>query len=84
MNRVPPTRNLINHELSQLCALMHTPSDEAQPGPSRETESSELKKLKTKLELTVMDLVQHEHHKQFMIDALKANKPPPGLTQKLI
>ena len=62
---------------------MHTASEEAKPGPSTEPSTIELKQLKAVLESTLGDLVQHEHHKQFMVSALQANKPPPGLTPKI-
>ena len=73
-DQAPPTGNLINLEL---CTLMHTASEEVQPGPSTEPSTTELKQLKADLESTLGDLIQHEHHKQFMLSALQANKPPP-------
>ena len=73
----PPTGKLINLQLSQLCAMMHSKSEEDQPGPNRQPEHQELQKLKVDLEITLKDMISHEHHKEFMVLALKSNNPPP-------
>ena len=39
--------------------------------------------LKSSLELTLKDFIQHEHHKQLMVQSIKAKKPPPGVTIKI-
>ena len=79
----PPTGNIIQLDLSQLCELIQSRSEEDQPGPSRPINSDELKKLKEEVDIVLTDLVQHQHHKQFLSTAIKSNTPPPGLTPKL-
>ena len=78
-----PNENLINLELSQICDLVHSKSDDDQPGPSTIRDPKELQKLKNELESTLTNMVQHEHHKQFMAMALKNRKLPPGRTPKI-
>ena len=78
-----PKENLINLELSQMCDLVHSKSNDDQPGPSTTRDPNELQKLKNELESTLINMVQHEHHKQFMATALRNQKPPPGLTPKI-
>lgn len=84
LSQVPPTGNLINLELSQLCALMHYKSEEDQPGPSKQADTNELQKLKNDLETILKDMVLHEHYKQFMAQAIKANHPHQALHPKSI
>ena len=67
----PPTRNLINLELSQICDLVQSRSDEDHPGLHRPQDPTKLEKLKTELETALTDMVQHEHHKQFMAAAMR-------------
>ena len=52
-------------------------------GPSHLPDLKQLKDLKSSLELTLKDFIQHEHHKQLMVQSIKAKKPPPGLTLKI-
>ena len=78
----PPTGKLINLELSQLCTMMHSKSEEDQPGQSRQPDHQELQKLKVELKTTLKDMLSHEHHKEFMVLALKSNNPPPQASRQ--
>ena len=78
----PPTGNLINLELSQICDLVHSKSDEDLPGPSNPRDPKELQQLKSELETALSNMVQHEHHKQFMATALKNENPPQASCPK--
>ena len=62
-HRSPPTGNLINLELSQLASIIQTKSDDDIPGPSHLPDLKQLQELKSSLELTLKDFIQHEHHK---------------------
>ena len=78
----PPTGNLINLELSQICDLVHSKSDEDLLGPSKPRDPKELQQLKSELETALSNMVQHEHHKQFMATALKNEHLPQASCPK--
>ena len=46
-------------------------------------DKTELNDLKSQLTKTLVELVQAEHHRQQMSEAIKTNKSPFGLTPKL-